>query len=215
MWRKAGGGRVEREVLVARQQVADSQSRNPVAGQSQTIPDPKRWKTGSVTILGGSLTTTHLFQMTAQEPVLSWDICASYFTGVAIANMFSLFWPKVFPWAWTMYMPPLQRVNLLKNWFRLLLRKSFVPLLAADTCNTAHTSVADRLSLTLLTSQLPQPTCSSWGTWPSSRTLAQIWSPLRHMWLLHGTPVMHEKSEQVVSEQHYGRVVENKKMGKV
>ena len=56
-------------VLVARQQVADSQSRNPVARQSQTIPDPKRWKTGSVTILGGSLSITRLFQMTAQEPV--------------------------------------------------------------------------------------------------------------------------------------------------
>ena len=54
-------------MLVARQQVADSQSRNPVAGQSQTIPDPKRWKTGSVTILGGSLSSIRLFQMTAQE----------------------------------------------------------------------------------------------------------------------------------------------------
>ena len=55
-------------MLVARQQVADSQSRNPVAGQSQTIPEPERWKTGSVTILGGSLSVTRLFQMTA-EPV--------------------------------------------------------------------------------------------------------------------------------------------------
>ena len=54
-----------------------------------------------------------------------------------------------------MYMPPLQRINLFNNLFRLFLTKSFVALLAAGTCNTANTSVADQLLLTLLTN-----TCS-------------------------------------------------------
>ena len=74
---------------------------------------------------------------------------------MAIANTFSLFWPKVFPWTWTMYIPPLQRINFFNNLFRLFLTKSFVALLAAGTCNTANTSVADQLLLTLLTN-----TCS-------------------------------------------------------
>ena len=62
----AGGGGGEREG--ARSQTTSCGF--SIAESSRwTIPDPKRWKTGSVTILGGSLSITRLFQMTAQEPV--------------------------------------------------------------------------------------------------------------------------------------------------
>ena len=124
VWRKAGAGGGGGEREGARSQTTSCGF--SIAESSRwTIPDnPRPWKVENW--LCHYLGRFAFYHLVLPNDSQGTGIILRYFCillhrlWVSIANMCSLFWPKVFPWTWTMYMPPLQRINLFNNLFRLL-----------------------------------------------------------------------------------------------